>query len=367
MPAEVRVLYDGWGLIQNPLAPDALHLQALLANLPPQVEPLLLLPEERPDWLAGPENLQVEVWATQMMTEAYRLRWEQQTLPAAARELAADLIHLTHSNAPFLNSGQVLTSPTAPIGQKDKFTGFGTRLRSALKQGSQARLGGVFWPQDLTQPPQGLSLLPLPPFVAPDFTPSRADQSEPEPPVDLPESYILYHGPPGPQHLRRVLSAWSWAAGPIGSLYPLVMLGLDQAAAKGVNDLGTELGLTESILVLPPIPPTGVPWIYRRCAALFNPVPEPPWGGSLRRALVMGKPSVAVQETWTADMVGPAAYLVPPDDTRKTGAALITLIVEEEVSNELAGAALKQAESWAGGQGVEKRLLKHYVEFFRPS
>jgi len=40
------ILYDGWSLLYEPNAPAALHLLALLASLPSEVEAHLALPGE---------------------------------------------------------------------------------------------------------------------------------------------------------------------------------------------------------------------------------------------------------------------------------------------------------------------------------
>ena len=45
MPVEgLRVLYDGWSLAFAPNSPQALHLLALLAHLPPEVQPRVTVP-----------------------------------------------------------------------------------------------------------------------------------------------------------------------------------------------------------------------------------------------------------------------------------------------------------------------------------
>ncbi len=41
----------------------------------------------------------------------------------------------------------------------------------------------------------------------------------------LPETFILYHGPYDSSTVERLLSAWTWGAGALGELYPLVLLG----------------------------------------------------------------------------------------------------------------------------------------------
>lgn len=66
----------------------------------------------------------------------------------------------------------------------------------------------------------------------------------------------------------------------------------------------------------------------------------------MRQALASGRPVVAAESQLAGAMVGPGAYLIPIEDLRQLGAALITSIIEEEVAESLSGAALQQANSW---------------------
>jgi glycosyltransferase involved in cell wall biosynthesis len=96
---------------------------------------------------------------------------------------------------------------------------------------------------------------------------------------------------------------------------------------------------------------------------VFHPASEPVWGGPIRHALACGKPVVASHDPQTSHLVGPAAYLAAGDDGRALGAALITVIVEEEVAETLAGAARARASTWSGAaysqalSGAYQRIL----------
>jgi glycosyltransferase involved in cell wall biosynthesis len=87
--------------------------------------------------------------------------------------------------------------------------------------------------------------------------------------------------------------------------------------------------------------------LYQECTAVFYPVPDfSPWGGSIHHALACGKAIVAAENAQSDAMVGPAAYLIPPDDPRRLAAALITVVVEEEVRGRLESAARQRASEW---------------------
>jgi len=161
--------------------------------------------------------------------------------------------------------------------------------------------------------------------------------------LDLPETYILYHGPAAYEDLRRLLSAWSWAAGPIGQDYPLITVG---AAGRQLDNLLGEYGLAGSVRSVPDLPVASLAALYRGCSLLFHPAPLPAWGDPVRMALACGKPVVALESRRSAALVGPAAYLASSDPgERSLGAALLSVIVDESLYTSLSKAALKRSEA----------------------
>jgi glycosyltransferase involved in cell wall biosynthesis len=165
--------------------------------------------------------------------------------------------------------------------------------------------------------------------------------------LDLPEAYVLYHGSPHERVLRDLLSAWSWIADPLGESYPLLAIGLGEAGRDRLASLADEYGLGDTVRSLPGLPPQALGVIYRRSAALLHPLMDPPWGGPVRLALASGVPVVSFESEPMSALVGPAAYLVKAGDTRLLGAALITVLVEEGVSQKLAQAGRQRAGTWS--------------------
>ena len=47
----MRVLYDGWPLVRDPISPSSLHLLAILGNLPGEIDSIVAFPEPVPKWL----------------------------------------------------------------------------------------------------------------------------------------------------------------------------------------------------------------------------------------------------------------------------------------------------------------------------
>jgi glycosyltransferase involved in cell wall biosynthesis len=352
----LRVLYDGWSTLYQPNGPACAHLLAILSQIPKEIEPVLALPGPAPGWL--PE-VETRIQPAKNTTWGH-LTWEQRILPKLGADSRAGLLHLMSPQPPLFGRPTSVISPCGfradgfSPGRPPRPAGLAARLRAALAQGGLTRARALLWPADL--PPLNVPqpVASLPPVVHPDFSfrsekngSSRSDETTA---LDLPETYVLYHGPCDPQDLQRLMAAWSWAAGPIGEYYPLVIVGLDGAGRENLAQLAGEYDLAGTVRPLPELSPQLIPRLYQGCSALFHPAPVSPWGGPVRQALASGKPIVAAENRLAAGMVGPGAYLVPGNDARALGAALITTIVEEQVAEKLSQAARGRADSWRSAE-----------------
>ena len=332
------ILYDGWPLIYQPDSPEAQHLIAILSCHLDGVQSLLALPAAPPDWLTVEAHTHV-LPATN--SPRGRLAWEQHTLPDLRQRLGATLLHLTSPNPPLFSSTLSVVSPGA-FAVNLQGGGFAPRLRQAVSQGGMARLRGLFWPDDLPPPSEAGPLYRLPPVIH-----SPAEDIRQADALDLPEAYVLYHGPSEERALRRLLDAWSWVADPMGGAYPLLAIGLGEDGRERLASLAVEYSLGESVRSLPMVSPPALGTIYRRSAALFHPLMDPPWGGPARLALASDTPVVSFEGEPMSALVGPAAYLVPQGDVRMLGAALITVLVEEDVAQKLAQEGRQRVAAWS--------------------
>lgn len=351
----MRVLVDGWSLVHAPGSPAGMHLRSLLASCPPEVQLTLALPGNRPAWLAA------DIKTLEMPrrdTSRDRLDWEQNALRRAAQECQADILHSLGQSGPLLANLPLTTSPADFI-QEGRPTPIEThsladRLRRALGRGGFSRARAVFWPDDLpTQPGDSFRLIP--PLVNPEFTRAPAAQ-EAWAGFDLPETYVLYHGPYDHHSMQRLLAAWSWAAGAIGTYYPLILYGVPTGQRERLAGMLERVKLADSAILLETSGAahsgTLCGALYAGCSALFHPAAVSAWGDPVRQALACGKPVVVSANPWSEALVGPAGYLAggesmnPDEAARQLGAALITVIVEEQMAEELAQSAAQRAQSW---------------------
>ncbi len=338
-----------------------MHLLTLLAYSPEGSEPVVALPAVSPDWFPSWAAVQVRPAPN---TSRARLAWEQRLLPGLRDEIGAALLHHATNTPPLFGRAASVVSPCEfpetryGPGLRQHFS----RVRTAVSEGGMARLRALFWPSDLPESEAAEAVVRLPPVAYPGFY-GQADYEAPLE-LDLPETFVLYHGPASEPALRRLLEAWSWAAGSLGEDYPLVTLGLSAEESQRLSGLAVAYGLEKVVQSLPAIPPGAIPAVYRRANVIFHPAPVAAWGGPLRAALACGRPIVALEDRRIDALVGPAAYLVPDQpgkNARALGAALVTLIVEESLGAALGTAARQRAAAW-DGQEFSQALGNAYQE-----
>jgi glycosyltransferase involved in cell wall biosynthesis len=359
----MRVMLDGWSLCYAPNSAAALHLLDLLQIISEEYQPLLALPGDLDEVSELPEYVDIHLLPTRHTPGAHLL-WEQRTLPRLARRQSADLLHLVTYSVALAGGPPTLVSPCGFTQDEQRLTaGLADRLRRALSVGTLGQAQAILWPADLPQPDLPALYKPLPPLVSPDFNPTDPPDLAALEPYHLPESYVLYHGPQDPASITRLLDVWSWAAGAVGELYPLVVLGMEKQGRQQLLEVSADTKLNQTLIRLPAVSLPAIAALYRGAAALLHIGDVSPWGGPLRYALACGVPVVAAYSSDADALVGPAGYLVGSDDARAMGAALLSVLVNEEVAQPLRQAALVRAAGWRMAEfgqqlfGVYRQLI----------
>jgi glycosyltransferase involved in cell wall biosynthesis len=293
-----------------------------------------------------PDNLQTHIIRTPD-TPSGRLRWEQRILPRLAAQLNA-ITHLTTITAPLFTRQPVVVSPA---GDGDTGAGFTNLLRASFGRGGMSN-SRVLWPADLPAPPGVADVLRTPRSPRPDFTPHeffRPPEIEGAP--EIPDTYFLVHIRPDEDAINRALEAWTWAAGPIGEVYPLLFLDIPAELQAFTRRLARELLISEETLhFYPAVPATSLHLLYQAASAVFLPQPASPWGSPLQYALACAVPVIALETAVSSGIAGPAAYLIPDEDPRSLGAALIAVTVKDHLRKQLSDAALERTGTWSAGK-----------------
>jgi glycosyltransferase involved in cell wall biosynthesis len=215
-----------------------------------------------------------------------------------------------------------------------------------------SRLQAVLWPEDLPTPAFSTRVMRLPACVPMAFGAAGTEGNS------LPEG-VLYHGPGDPVSLLRLLAGWSWAAHGLPDL-PLVVVGLDPAQERRLSRMWSESRREDgeqpapegSLRCVRPGTPAEIARLYRSARVVFHPAGLSPWGDPTLHALACARPVVAAEGAQTDARLGSAGYLVPLGDSRGMGAALVTLLVEDDLEARLVEAARQRAAGWRSGEFV---------------
>ncbi len=175
-----------------------------------------------------------------------------------------------------------------------------------------------------------------PAFVAPAFEAKTAHEEG---------DYVLYFGA-DLHDLAFILSAWTYVDGSLGDTYPLTFLGVESELTAEIERLAAALDVTESIRIESKVPYLELPQLYQNAAACLG-TSFAADGQVLRWAMATGTPLVGLKTPQFERIVGKAAYLVPPADSRTLGAALLTVLIQDRVSGPLRDEGLKVAAGYS--------------------
>jgi glycosyltransferase involved in cell wall biosynthesis len=179
--------------------------------------------------------------------------------------------------------------------------------------------------------------------------------------ITLPDTYVLLPEAMQGMDLNRLVDVWSWVHGSVGEYYPLLLAGLSDSQRKGVEAWFSKNEMKDWVQVLPPLSPIALPTLYERSTVVFHMGSFSAWGNSARNALAAAKPFVATLSAEMDAIVGPAAFLTPVGEERSLGAALVSVIVEESLSEQLSEAARQRSSGWDAGK-FSAALRQAYID-----
>ncbi len=333
----VRLLIADTRLKATALSPEDRHRDEFLLALREQLHDdvlSLLTPEEHILEQVG--EVEPEPW---QVGGRAALAYVQRRLAHAAQSVDAKAVICLFGGAPLRSPIPVFSyqhcRPHTPRASVMK------RLALAAGQAGVGGSSGRVAMTDLPEPGTG-DLIRLEPWLDSRFSPDAgAADAEILFGLDLEPGYALAYGISRTE-LDLLVAAWSWVAGSMGDAYPLVILGLDPMGSAYVLDKARKLALESTLTLRNTTELATLAAIYRG-ASLF--IHGEVWGTgqALRWALATGLPIAALENPRSVTIVGDAAYLVPPREGRTWGAAILSILVQDDLAAQLRERALSRA------------------------
>jgi len=173
---------------------------------------------------------------------------------------------------------------------------------------------------------------------------------------NLPERYILYVGRIEPRkNIGRLLQAYRWLRVHKKIPHRLVLVGrIEPWGRREIEDFSSFL--SQDVFFTGYVPLTLLPYIYRGADAFVFPSLFEGFGLPPLEAMACGTPVVASRIPSICEVVQDAAILVDPHDQEGLAAALLQILEDERLRQELRERGLRRAALFSWKETARKTL-----------
>jgi len=181
---------------------------------------------------------------------------------------------------------------------------------------------------------------------------------------DLPETFALWlSGFDVRKNARALLHAYTWVYDALGDDYPLVMAGQlpskDSPLFPDPRRIAAELGIAGAVRFPGWIEEADKPALYSAATVFAFPSRYEGFGLPILEAMACGTPVVTSNTTSLPELAGAAAFQVDPDDSRRLGAAIIALCIQEDLQAEMREKGLARASQFTWGNTARETLAAY--------
>jgi glycosyltransferase involved in cell wall biosynthesis len=297
-----------------------------------------------------------------------RIAWEQVRAPALATRLALDVWHGPHYTMPLrLTVPAVVTvhdltffdhpewherSKVAFFTPMLRVTARRARALIAVSEHTASRLRArLDPPAPIVVAPHGVDherFRPAPRGDADDLAVLRG--------LGIRPPYLAFAGTLEPRKdVPTLVSAFA-ALAPGRPDLRLVVAGRDGWGAEAVRDAAAGSGVTTHILRPGWMPGTALPAFFRQAEAVAYPSLEEGFGLPALEALACGAALVTTTGSAMAEVVGDAALLIAPGDTRALAATLTRVLDDPALAARLRATGPEQAAPYTWTASIERHL-----------
>lgn len=350
------------------------HLLTALTELAGDVQLTLVVPETMRDVEALPPKVTLAHGKMRFKGHLGKVWFEQRGFPEAVRRVRADIAHVPYWGSPFnTKPARLVTSvlDIIPLVLREYRGGFKASLYTSLVAASAKGSAHVLTlseasKTDIVQylqiPPEKITVTPL---AAEDrYHPKlgRENDEAVRQKYDLPDEFALYLGGFDiRKNVHKLLLAWTYVGPSLGEQTPLVLAGRQPKEWKrplfpDLHQYTKDLQIEPYVRWLDAPEEADKPSLYRLAKVTIWPSRYEGFGLPALEAMACGTPVVAGNVSSTPEIVGDASYLVDPDDARRMGAAILSVMIQDDLHRHLANAGLGQASKFSWRKTAQQTL-----------
>lgn len=176
------------------------------------------------------------------------------------------------------------------------------------------------------------------------------------------DDFVLYLGSyVAHKNVRLLLAAYTYVAQALGQDVPLVLAGHTPATwgTPRFPDLPAyidEIGVGDVVRWIGPVDEADKPSLYRLASVFVFPSRYEGFGLGPLEAMACGTPVVGCEASSVPEVVGDAAFLVDPADSRAMGGAILSLITQPDLAGTMRNRGLARARDFSWRQTAEGTL-----------
>lgn len=306
---------------------------------------------------------------------ALRLAWEQTFFPSLVYRTGLDLLHSPHYTMPLaLSCNSVVTFHDMTFFLFPHLHTRAKRLLFPLVIRSSARRATALIADSESTRQDTIRLVKVMPekiFTVPLGVSEYFRQIIDERPLaeiraryKLPESFILYVGLIEPRKNLPMLLRSYKSILLRGETPPLVIAGRFGWGYEQVISLVGKLGLEENIRFIGHVPHRDLPMVYNLAGFFVYPSTYEGFGLPPLEAMACGTPVISTAISSIPEHVGEAGLLVPPGDEEALAEAMLALLNDRSLREELAnlGPARAALFSWKRTAQETLKVYQHVLD-----
>ena len=373
----MHIAFNGW-FWDQPHTGSGQYLRNLLAALvqcAPQHRYSLVVPPSSRTLDHLPPDVDVLPVRMRLSGHLGKVWFEQRAFAAAAGRLGADLAHVPYWGPPLRSPAPVVCSvlDVIPLVMPAYRQGVRNRLYTSLVVAAARGVAHlVTISEDARRDIAQHIGVPAERVTVTYLAAGKAFQPEPDRERDRAVSaryglddlddFVLYLGSYAVhKNVRLLLAAYTYVAQVLGRDVPLVLAGHTPATWGTLRfpDLPAyieEIGVGDVVRWIGPVHEADKPALYRLASVFVFPSRYEGFGLGPLEAMACGTPVVGCEASSVPEVVGDAAFLVDPADSRAMGGAILALINQPDLALTMRNRGLARARDFSWRQTAEGTL-----------